>query len=68
MFRVKKSLPTWCQNVDLGQRKLFDLNWVFIILLVLFSFFIIFLGIYFFPESKNDYRVFQRVEELFNHL
>ena len=61
----KKDLPTWIQNVDLGQRKSYDLNWLIIGLLLLFSIIIILLGIFFFPQPENDFQVFQRVEELF---
>ena len=31
MFKRKKALPTWIQNVDLGQKRVCDRNWVLVI-------------------------------------
>ena len=65
MFKRKNVVPTWFQNVDLGQKRVYDIKWAFIIIMVFVFSLIVFLGIYFYPTAINDYYVFQRVRDLF---
>ncbi|NLJ37818.1 MAG: hypothetical protein GX432_03535 [Candidatus Atribacteria bacterium] len=65
MFKRKKSLPTWIQNVDLGQKREYDRSWIFIVILFFLFFVVCLLGIYAYPFSGNDYFVFERVNSIF---
>ncbi|QPM67179.1 hypothetical protein [Atribacter laminatus] len=64
MIKRKKALPTWIQNVDLGQKRVYDRNWVFILILFFLFFVVIFLDMYSYPASVDDYQVFERVKSL----
>jgi len=64
MIKRKKALPTWIQNVDLGQKRVYDRNWVFILILFFLFFVVIFLDMYSYPSSVDDYQVFERVKSL----
>ena len=61
MFKRKKALPTWIQNVDLGQKRVCDRNWVLVITIFFLFLVVLLLGIYFYPSSVDDYQVFERV-------
>ena len=62
-LKKKKGLPTWIQNVDLGQKRTFDIQWIFILVLVIVLSIVFFIGIYFYQSAVDDYQVFQRVEQ-----
>ncbi|HHT09692.1 MAG TPA: hypothetical protein PLK24_00710 [Atribacter sp.] len=64
MFKRKKALPTWIQNVDLGQKRVCDRNWVLVITIFFLFLVVLLLGIYFYPSSVDDYQVFERVKSI----
>ena len=64
MFKRKKALPTWIQNVDLGQKRVYDRNWVFVITMSFLFLVVLLLGIYSYPSSVDDYQVFERVKSI----
>ncbi|HCU22164.1 MAG TPA: hypothetical protein DF698_04630 [Candidatus Atribacteria bacterium] len=64
MFKRKKALPTWIQNVDLGQKRVYDRNWVFVITISFLFLVVLLLGTYSYPSSVDDYQVFERVKSI----
>ena len=64
MFKRKKALPTWIQNVDLGQKRVYDRNWVFVITISFLFLVVLLLGMYSYPSSVDDYQVFERVKSI----